>query len=131
MRAYCDFYEVAPPDERLLWLSRELLASPEHAGVQLLARGEDRRPAGFATVYWTFQTLSASRVGVMNDLFVGDAARGTGLADALIRRCAEQTRARGGTHLVWQTAKDNHRAQSVYARVGAQRAEWYDYEVEL
>jgi hypothetical protein len=38
MRGYSDFYEVDPPDERLLWLSRELLANPEHDGVQLIAR---------------------------------------------------------------------------------------------
>ena len=28
MRAYCDFYEVAPSDEALLALSRALIADP-------------------------------------------------------------------------------------------------------
>ena len=37
MRAYCDFYEVAPSEEALLAMSRALIADPECEGVQLLA----------------------------------------------------------------------------------------------
>ena len=32
MRAYCDFYEVAPSDEALLAMSRALIADPEREG---------------------------------------------------------------------------------------------------
>ena len=32
--------------------------------------------------------------------------------------------------LGWQTAKDYHRAQAVYERAGATRAEWLDYSIE-
>ena len=60
MRAYCDFYEVAPSDEDLLALSRALIADPQHEGVQLIAR-DDGRAIGFATVYWTWSTTSAAR----------------------------------------------------------------------
>ena len=77
MRAYCDFYAVAPPDEALLALSRALLADPACEGVQLLAREAEGGPAvGFATLFWTWSTLAAGRIGVMNDLFVVPAARG-------------------------------------------------------
>ena len=32
--------------------------------------------------------------------------------------------------VVWQTARDNHRAQAVYARVGATRDDrWLDYDL--
>ncbi|HEX5909832.1 MAG TPA: hypothetical protein VFY44_05015, partial [Thermoleophilaceae bacterium] len=41
MRAYCDFYDVAPSDEDLLALSRALIADPGREGVQLIARGDD------------------------------------------------------------------------------------------
>jgi GNAT superfamily N-acetyltransferase len=131
LRAYCDFYGVAPADVGLLWLARELLADPDGAGVQLLARDEEGRAVGFATLFWTFSTLSASRIGVMNDLFVDASARGGGLADALIRACADECRARGATVLGWQTAKDNVRAQAVYDRVGGRRSEWLDYELPV
>jgi GNAT superfamily N-acetyltransferase len=78
VRAYCDFYQVTPSDRELLELSRALLADPEHEGLQLLARDDAGRAVGFATLYWTWQTLVAARVGVMNDLFVTPGARGLG-----------------------------------------------------
>ena len=131
MRAYCDFYEVEPSDEDLLELSRALLADPDREGVQLLAREANGSAVGFATVFWSWNTLVAARLGIMNDLYVAPAARGTGAADELIHACAEECRLHGATSLDWQTAKDNARAQRVYERVGATRAEWVDYSLRV
>ena len=130
MRGYCDFYGVSPTDDELLALSRALIADPEREGVQFLARREGDA-VGFATVFWTWSTLSAARRAVMNDLFVTAAARGSGAAEALIGACADRAREHGAKVLGWQTAKDNHRAQQVYERVGAERSEWLDYELRL
>ena len=126
MRAYCDFYEVAPSDDALLSLSRALLADPEREGIQLLARIEGRA-VGFATIFWSWATTSAERIGVMNDLFVAPEARGTGLAAALIEACRAECAARGAGKLAWQTALDNAAAIKVYDRVGATREQWVDY----
>ena len=127
VRAYCDFYEVSPSDEALLALSRALIADPEHEGVQLLARDEDGRVLGFATIFWSWATTSAQRIGVMNDLFVAPEARGTGAAEALIEACRAECARRGAGKLTWQTAPDNLRAQAVYDRVGAVREQWLDF----
>src|SRR4051812_18473071 len=118
MRAYCAFYAVAPSDDALLGMARALLADPEREGLQLIARDAEGGAVGFATLFWTWQTLSASRAAVMNDLYVTEHARGTGLADALIAACAGAAREHGARSLVWQTAKDNRRAQAVYDRIG-------------
>jgi GNAT superfamily N-acetyltransferase len=131
MRAYCDFYGVAPADAALLAMSRALIADPQREGVQLIARDADGTAVGFATVFWTWQTLTASRAAVMNDLFVAKDARGTGTAEALIAACGDAARAHGAPTLVWQTAKDNLRAQAVYDRVGGRRSEWLDYDLPL
>jgi GNAT superfamily N-acetyltransferase len=131
MRAYCDFYGVTPTDTALLAMSRTLIADPEREGVQLIARDAHRTAVAFATVFWTWQTLSASRAAVMNDLFVAEHARGTGIAEALIAACGDAARVHGAPKLVWQTAKDNLRAQAVYDRVGGQRSEWLDYDLPL
>jgi GNAT superfamily N-acetyltransferase len=132
MRGYCDFYEVDPSDDALLAMARELIADPAKEGVQLIARDDSGRAIGFATIFWTWSTLSASRIAVMNDLFVSDSARGGGVADALIGACAERAREHGAASLDWTTAHDNHRAQKVYERVGAQRDErWLDYSLDL
>jgi GNAT superfamily N-acetyltransferase len=127
MRGYCDFYEVQPTDEQLLTLSRALLADPRREGVQLLARDDDGKAIGFATVFWSWATTSAERIGVMNDLFVAHDARGSGAADALIEACRAECANHGAGKLTWQTALDNHRAQKVYERVGATKEQWLDY----
>jgi len=132
MRGYCDFYEVAPSDDALLAMSRRLIADPELEGLQLIARDDDGEAVGFATIFWTWSTLTAERLGVMNDLFVSEAARGGGHADALIAECATRCRDRGATELAWQTARTNERAQAVYDRVGAKRDDrWLDYSLTV
>jgi GNAT superfamily N-acetyltransferase len=131
MRGYCDFYEVSPSDDGLLAMSRTLIEEPGE-GIQLIARDDDGAAVGFATIFWTWTTLSASRLGVMNDLFVAEGARGGGFADELIAACAERCREHGATELAWQTAHTNLRARAVYERVGATRDErWLDYSLTV
>jgi len=127
VRAYCNFYDVAPTDDALLAVARALIADPDREGVQLIARSDRGEAVGFATVYWTWDTLIAARVGIMHDLFVIPPARGTGIADLLIEACVEECRRHGAAKLGWQTAPDNKRARRVYERVGATRDEWVDY----
>jgi GNAT superfamily N-acetyltransferase len=130
VRAYCDFYEVTPTDEELLALSSALIADPERDGVQLIAR-RGGEAIGFATVYWSWATTIAARIGVMNDLFVAPEARGSGAAEQLIQACVDECKRRGAAELTWQTATDNDRAQRVYDRVGAQRSQWVDYSLSV
>ena len=130
VRGYLDFYGVDPSDAAMTQLSRALIADPEREGLQLIAR-DGGRPVAFATIFWTWSTTRGGRVGVMNDLFVAPAGRGTGVADQLIEACAGHCRRRGALALLWQTAPDNHRAQAVYDRVGAQRSTWVDYELDV
>jgi GNAT superfamily N-acetyltransferase len=131
MRGYSDFYEVDPSDDALLALSRALIANPDYDGVQLIARDSETNAAlGFATVYWLWSTSRAARIGVMNDLFTAQEARGRGVGEALINACLELVRERGAALLQWQTARDNHTAQALYERVGGIREEWYDYYLE-
>src|SRR5437764_907767 len=60
MRAYCDFYRVSPPDGDLLEMSRALLADSEREGLQLIGRDGQGRAVGFATIFWSWSTLSAA-----------------------------------------------------------------------
>jgi GNAT superfamily N-acetyltransferase len=127
VRAYCDFYEVSPSDADLLAVSQALIRDPEREGVQLLARDASGHAVGFATLFWSWSTTDACRIGVMNDLFVTESARGQGLAEQLIGACRSECARNGARRLTWQTAPDNRRAQAVYDRVGATREQWTDY----
>jgi GNAT superfamily N-acetyltransferase len=126
MRAYCDFYHAAPPDESLLVMARALIADPGREGVQFLAT-DGGAGIGFATLFWSWETTAATRVGVMNDLYVVPASRGRGVSSALIDACVQRCRAHGASRMIWQTALDNLRAQAVYDHIGATRERWLDY----
>jgi GNAT superfamily N-acetyltransferase len=118
---------VDPDDDALLAMARTLIADPDREGVQLIGRNDEGEALGFATIFWSWSTSIAARIGIMNDLFVAPDGRGTGLADALIAACVAECRERGAAKLTWQTARDNTTAQRVYERVGATREEWVDY----
>lgn len=130
IRAYLDFYEAKPPDGSMLALSRSLLAEPDLEGIQFMARDENGRAIGFASLFWSWTTTRGGRLGVMNDLFVAPDGRGSGAAEALIEACRERCAQRGAVALDWQTAADNDRAQAVYDRIGAHKsAAWLDYSL--
>ncbi|MEK6252097.1 MAG: GNAT family N-acetyltransferase [Actinomycetota bacterium] len=131
MRAYCDFYEVAPRDADLEGLARALIADPDREGIQLLARADGGEPLGFATVFWSWQTLSAARVAVMNDLFVVPEARKQGVGRALIEECRRRARERDAAELVWEAALDNETAQRLYRSVDARELRWLSYSLEV
>ena len=129
MRAYCDFYDARPSDQDLLELAGRLISEPRLEGVQLIARDARARAAGFASVFWSWDTTVASRIGIMNDLYVAPHARGSGLAERLIAACVQQCLQREASRLDWQTAPENLRAQAVYDRVGGVRGPWLSYSL--
>lgn len=131
MRAYCDFYDTRPLDASLQELARALISDPAMEGVQLIARDGAGVAAGFASVFWSWDTTEGARIGIMNDLFVAPASRGRGVAELLIQACAERCAARGAARLDWQTAPGNARAQAVYDRIGAVREPWLSFSLPV
>ena len=130
LRGYCSFYRVAPTDEALLALARALIADPGQ-GLQLIAREQGGTAIGFATIYWSWSTSAAARIGIMNDLYVDPAWRSRGIGERLISACAAECRRIGAVALEWQTAPDNLRAQSVYDRIGGRRESWLCYTLPI
>jgi len=126
---YQSFYRSEPDVERnRLFFSRFLQPSDEGL---LLGAWVDGRLAGFATLYWFFSSTKAADSVLMNDLFVREDVRGSGIGRALIEGALDETRRRGAAHLEWFTAPDNLKGQRLYDSIpGASRSTWYAYEVE-
>jgi GNAT superfamily N-acetyltransferase len=129
IRAYCEFYETEPNDEGLRSMFETLISEPSQGNV-FIARA-DGKAVGFATLDWKWSSLKAARIGYLEDLFVDPEVRGRGIADALIEVCAERCRELGMPALEWLTAPDNHRAQKVYNRTGAESGTYLEYDLEL
>jgi ribosomal protein S18 acetylase RimI-like enzyme len=123
------FYaQPEPAHDDLIALIQRLFDGGD--GVQFVAQaGQDL--AGFATVYFTWSTLSVGPAAIMNDLFVAEEWRGSDAAKELLTACAGAARERGCTALTWETAHDNLRAQRFYERNGGRRESWVVYELDL
>jgi ribosomal protein S18 acetylase RimI-like enzyme len=78
----------------------------------------DGRPVGFTQLYPGFSSVSAAVIWTLNDLYVLEAARGTGAASALMERAEALARGAGAAYLKLETARDNTVAQRLYARQG-------------
>jgi GNAT superfamily N-acetyltransferase len=126
---YQRFYEAEPDDDRNRRFFARFVA-PSDDGL-VLGAWVGEQLVGFACVYWTFSSSHAADVALMNDLFVAEGQRGSGIGLALIEAAADAARARGMLHLEWLTAVDNHRAQRLYDRTEASRSAWLGYELEL
>lgn len=104
--------------------------APSERG-RLIAGYADGAPAGYACLYWTYSSVSATDVVLMNDLYVRPERRGGGVGEALIAATVEIARERGAAYVRWFTALDNRRAQRLYERVGAERTAFFEYEIAL
>lgn len=84
---------------------------------------------GFALYYDLPEAISGRRAGQLDDLYVSPAARGRGVAAALVAHLATEGAARGWVHLRWM-APDKSQAHALYKRI-AERAPWRSYVVRI
>jgi GNAT superfamily N-acetyltransferase len=112
-RGYKAFYRTELPDERYEETWRLLLAGERIHG---LAARLDGRLVGIAHYLFHAQTWSADAC-YLQDLFTAEAARGRGVATALIAAVAEAARARGAAKYYWMTKQDNLVARALYDRI--------------
>lgn len=128
--AYQRFYEVEEiDDERNRAFFRRFL-TPSEDGLLLGARS-DGRLVGYACLYWHFSSLEACESVLMNDLYVDSSVRGQGVGRALIEAAAAVAREREVPFVEWSTAPDNQTAQRLYDSTGAERTEWFSYELRV
>ena len=131
-RSYCTFYESDPSDEGIEAAIRAVIAAAEDEAFLLVATdGTAGEVVGFASCQWKWSVLRGARVVLLDDLFVADAARGAGHADALIEATAGVGRRHGAPLVVWFTQVENHRAQAVYNRVGGSSAQMLEYQLSV
>jgi GNAT superfamily N-acetyltransferase len=131
LRGYCDFYEASPSDEGLECMARAVIEGPDDQAFLLVSEDDSGAVVGFAVCAWKWSSLRGARIVFLDDLFVSESARGGGHADALIEAVADRARAGGAPAVSWLTAPDNHRAQTVYNRVGGKSETFLEYELEL
>jgi GNAT superfamily N-acetyltransferase len=115
VRGYREFYgQVGNEDgER-----RTIRAHLRDGTSAIYVATEGDRLVGFAQMFSYVSTVWLRPTWILEDLFVERAARGGGVAAALLGRAVEHVRESGGAGLFLETAIDNETAQRVYERCG-------------
>lgn len=126
--AYQEFYGARRPDPERNRAFFARFLRPSDAG-ELLGAWRGDALAGYACLYWSFSSVSASERVVLNDLFVAPVERGTGVGRSLIDAAHGIARERGAAALAWSTALDNRVAQRLYDTYPAARTSWFEYEL--
>ncbi|KYG26096.1 GNAT family N-acetyltransferase [Alkalihalobacillus trypoxylicola] len=123
-----DFYKQPKPNEDSLLQLIEELIHDQRMGLQFVVEENDEL-LGFSTLYFTFSTLSVKRQACLNDLFVVPKARGKKIGEQLFQTNLAYIREHDFSSMIWETAKDNLVAQSLYNKMGGQLSEWLVYEI--
>ncbi|HEV2776415.1 MAG TPA: GNAT family N-acetyltransferase [Solirubrobacteraceae bacterium] len=128
---YQRFYgNTAPDDDHNAGFFGHFVAGGER-GMLIAAYDDGGSIAGYTCLYWTYSSISATAVVLLNDLYVGPSRRGVGVGAALLAAARDVARDRGCSHLRWVTELHNRRAQRLYERVGAERVALFEYEIDL
>jgi GNAT superfamily N-acetyltransferase len=124
--AYGVFYETefTEPQMSTVW---GWLMDPSHRTHAWVAE-IDGTVVGFGHLRHHSDTFTGGPAWYLDDLFTDPAARGHGVATAIIAALRAHADANGGGTISWITAADNTSAQSVYDKIAA-RQTWVTYEL--
>lgn len=78
----------------------------------------DGKPAGFVHLYPIFTSVGMRRAWLLNDLFVNEHHRGSGIATMLLEKAKELGRGNESRWLMLQTDNGNLQAQQLYRKNG-------------
>ena len=106
------------------------LLARTHGVEGILAVANDGELAGFVHFRPFPRTLDGNEACFLDDLWVTEAHRGTGLAQALIDRVRAVARERGWTHVRWVAVAKNARARALYDRI-AEDAQLVTYRIAV
>jgi GNAT superfamily N-acetyltransferase len=104
---------LSPEITRMTWARFFDAYEPVHA---LVAEREGQL-LGLAHYLFHRSTISLEPYCYLQDLFTSEAARGKGVARALIRRVYEQAEVAGSPRVYWHTHETNHIAMHLYDKV--------------
>ena len=129
---YQRFYGNDAPDDEHNAAFFGHFATGGERGMLLAAHDDETAQiAGYTCLYWTYSSISATDVVLLNDLYVRASHRGAGVGEALVAAARDVAVQRGCSHLRWVTTLDNRRAQRLYERIGADRVALFEYEFDL
>ena len=117
-----DDYRVFFGEPSDLSLAKDFIADRlRHTeSVIFFAQTSEEQCVGFAQLYPSFSSVSAGRVWILNDLFVTESARGTGIGTKLLGEIKAFGADSNAKSILVETTSSNTRAQKLYETTGYQ-----------
>ena len=122
--AYRRFYGQAADIPR----ARDWLRTRMRVGESVVLIAErNGAAAGLTQLYPMFSSVRTARTWILNDLFVADDARRSGVARALLDAAAQFARDDGAAGISLETTRDNAAARALYRAAGwhEDATQWY------
>ena len=116
-QGYLDFYNIKLSNE-VTAKTWERINNPEVDIYGICARTETEGIVGIAHYLFHPVTWSISDRCYLEDLFVVDTQRGSGIGKALIEAVYQAGEQRNADQVYWLTAEDNASARRLYDKVG-------------
>lgn len=95
------------------------------------ALNQDGIAQGFVQLYPSFSSVSAQRLWILNDLFVAESARRSGIARQLMNKARAFALATDAKGLFLETAHDNVNGQALYESLGYRKNSEFYYFLDL
>ena len=126
---YCTFYEVTltPEVTERTW---QRINTPGSGMAALMAVDDGEKSVGLCNYVRHPNTWSDRTVCYLEDLYVAEAARRSGVGTRLIEALVEIGWREDWFRIYWHTMTDNARARAVYDRL-ATRTDHVRYEISL
>jgi GNAT superfamily N-acetyltransferase len=118
------FEHLEPPDEA----GKKRLLSDifRKKRIRLLVAAEGRDLVGYALYFFTYSSFLARPTLYIEDIYVLEGRRGSGIGMDLFRRCAKEAVREGCGRMEWAVLKWNQGAISFYEGLGARRLDEWD-----
>jgi len=108
----------------------DALFGPEAVASALIALDDAGEPAGFALWYRSFSTWEGVPGIYLEDLYVSESQRGSGLGRALLSALARIVVHRGWSRLEWSVLRWNSEAIAFYDSLGGRPLDdWLTYRI--
>ena len=90
----------------------------------------NQKAVGFTGVYFSYSSVSAKKIAIINNLFVLSDNRKYGIGKKIMKSTIAYLKNSGISHIRWCTQQNNIKAQKFYQEFSDNRSQWLHYDLE-
>lgn len=125
---YQEFYKVKPNHSHNLRFLRSFLNRDD--GKFFIAKNGEEI-IGYVCLYFSYSSISATRIAILNDLYVRKEFRNNGVGAQLIDFAINHASMMDIKQVRWFTRTHNIDAQKLYKKYNATKTDWLHYDLKL